>query len=360
MKYLNALNKITGFGPKTLEKLSGFFSSFEEAWQSNREKLLLSGIGEKSADRFLKEREHLDPLAEWEKLVRENVQMIPRNDPSFPTLLKEIPTCPFVLYYKGNLAILNDRPAIAIIGSRKYSRYGQEATLKFSNDLSRAGFTIVSGLALGIDSIAHTGTLSSDGKTVAFLGNSLDEKNIYPRYNVNLSREIVASGGALISEYPLETPAGNYTFPARNRLIAGATLGTLVIEAGEKSGSLITAELALEFNREVFAVPGDIFSPGSVGANSLIQKGAKLVRRTEDVLEEIGLQESLADKNRLAYKAESETEKSLLSLLSREPLHIDKLARMAKLGTMTVASTLSILEIKGVIRNVGGQNYIKC
>ncbi|MFZ5982184.1 MAG: DNA-processing protein DprA [Patescibacteria group bacterium] len=358
MKYLNALNKIPGLGPKTLEKLANFFPSFEEAWKSDQEALLLSGLGEKLVAKFILERKSLDPEAEWERLEKENVRMISKNSSDFPALLKEIPTCPFVLYYKGNISILNEYPAIAIVGSRKYSRYGEQASLKLSSDLAQAGITIISGLALGIDAIAHAGTLGASGRTVAVLGNSLDEKNIYPRYNVNLSREIIASGGALISEYPIETPAGNFTFPSRNRLIAGMTLGTLVIEAGEKSGSLITAELALEFNREVFAVPGDIFSPGSVGANSLIRKGAKLVSCSEDILEEIGLFERQKNIPGGTYRPENEIEREILKVLTHEPVHIDKLARMTKLKTMAVASTLSMLEIKGIAKNVGGQNYI--
>ncbi len=359
MKFLNALNKIGGVGSQKMRLLLNFFGSAEAAWNAGLKDLEQSGIGPALASKIVDERAIINPDKEWEKLSKENIRMIALGDPDYPRLLKETASPPHIIYMRGELDF-NSAPMISIVGSRKYTNYGAQAATAFAKDLAASGLVVVSGMALGIDSIAHRGALSGDGKTVAVLGGSLDDKNIYPRNNFNLSREIMESG-ALLSDYPVETPAGiPGNFPARNRIIAGLSLGTLVIEAGEKSGTLITAANALEFNREVFAVPGSIFSPQSAGTNELIRKGAKIVTGVKDILEELNLEEAATSAPAAPKIPENKTEEVLLKILSSHPLHIDNLAKMSKLETSACSSALALMEIKGWIKNIGGQNYILC
>jgi DNA processing protein len=356
MKYLNALNKIPGVGVKKMHLMLNFFETGENIWKANRQNLIQSGIGEKLTEKIIEEKSDINPDEEWEKLKKENVEMISLSDSAYPKSLKEIPNPPYLLYKKGSYEF-NFAPAIAIVGSRRYSAYGSQIASSLAHDLASAGITVVSGMALGIDSFSHRGALDNSGKTVAVLGNSLDDGNIYPRNNFNLSREIVENG-ALVSEYPIQTSAGPLTFPARNRIVAGLTLGTIVIEAGEKSGSLITAGMALDYNREVFAVPGSIFSPFSLGTNNLIKNGARVVTGIKDILEELDLSKTNTLVEKIAKNPQTEEEKILLRILSADPLHIDNIAKLAKLQTATCSGTLSIMEIKGWVKNIGGQNYI--
>lgn len=356
LEYLNALNKIEGVGPKRMRQLMTFFASPQAIWEADLQKLIQSGIGNAIAQKISSQKSGINPEAEWQRLEKENVRMILETDEEYPLLLKEIPTAPYILYMKGEMDL--NAPMISIVGSRKYTAYGSQVAYALAKELAQAGITVVSGMAFGIDSIAHRGALDAGGKTIAVLGDSLDEKNIYPASNLNLSREIAGSG-CLLSDFPIETPAGiPGNFPARNRIIAGLSLGTLVIEAGEKSGTLITANLALEFNRDVFAVPGPIFSPQSFGTNNLIKNGAKVVTSIKDILEELNLEEVHKKSFAPAKIPTSQEEEKILQMLSTDPLHIDNISKLSKLGTATVASTLSMMEIKGWVKNIGGQNYI--
>jgi DNA processing protein len=357
MKYLNALNKINGVGSQKMRTLLNFFGSAEKIWQAGADELAKSGIGPALTEKIKSGRGNIDPAAEWAHLEKENVQMITFNMPEYPRLLQEIANPPYIIYMKGEID-LNSTPMISIVGSRKFTSYGSQAATSFAKDLAAAGVIVVSGMALGIDSIAHQGALSGGGKTIAVLGGSLDDKNIYPRNNFNLSREIIENG-ALLSEYPIETPAGiQGNFPARNRIIAGLSLGTLIIEAGEKSGTLITANSALESNREVFAIPGSIFSPQSSGTNELIRHGAKIVTGVKDILEELDLDEARAKTPTIPKIPENKAEEILLKILSADPVHIDNLKKLSKLETSALSSTLMLMEIKGWAKNIGGQNYI--
>ncbi len=364
LKYLNALNKISGVGAQTLRKLMGFFGSAEAAWDGDLEPLIRSGIGEKLASRIFDERKNTHPEREWEIMTKENIHLLAWNDPLYPAILKESPHPPYLLYIKTaepfdeiEFSRLIAAPAVAIVGARKNTPYGALVAQNLAKDLSAAGITVISGMALGIDSWAHRGALDGGGKTIAVLGNSLDEKDIYPRHNVNLAREIVQSG-ALFSEYTTEATTGRMAFPARNRIVAGLTLGTIVVEAGEKSGALITAQMALEANREVFAVPGSIFSESSIGTNGLIRSGAKVVTGIKDILEELGLEKNTHQKKSLPKAPCNEEEERLLKILSSEPLHIDIIAKLVKLQTATASATLVMMELKGWVKNIGGQNYI--
>ncbi|OGI40222.1 MAG: DNA protecting protein DprA, partial [Candidatus Moranbacteria bacterium RIFOXYB1_FULL_44_23] len=259
---------------------------------------------------------------------------------------------------RGNLEILKNK-SIAVVGSRKFTEYGQRTTQNLCRDLVRAGLTIVSGLALGIDAIAHRATLAAEGSTIAVLGTGIDDDTIYPRDNFNLAKDILAKGGTLLTEYPPHTPSLKQNFPARNRIMAGLTLGTLVIEAALDSGSLITAGFALEAGREVFAVPGSIFSPQSAGANFLIKSGAKLVESATDVLQELNLAERDQPKLQKIYEPKTREEEKVWNTLSSDPLHVDRLVKLTRLNPATIGSTLATLEIEGVVRNIGGQNYIR-
>ena len=360
--YLNALNKIEGLGCKKLKQLMNFFDSPEKAWQADLATLVKSGIGESVAEKIVAQRPNINPNEEWAKLEKENISMFCIKDENYPALLKEIPDSPYIIYMKGNLDCIK-LPLVAIVGSRKLTNYGSMVARGFAKELAKNGVCIVSGLAFGIDAAAHRGALDAKGKTIAVLGNSLDAESIYPRTNFQLSQEILNSDGLLVSEFPIKTSPSNWTFPSRNRIMAGMSLGTLVVEAAMESGSLITANLALDYNRDVYAVPGEIFSPQSEGTNSLIRSSrAKLVTSAADILEELKIESTekyVAKPSEEQLSSLSDEEKKVYSVLSHEALHVDRIIKLTKLETSAISSTLSMLEIKGVVKNVGGQNYIK-
>ncbi|EKD58741.1 MAG: hypothetical protein ACD_56C00060G0015 [uncultured bacterium] len=358
MKYLNALNTIQGLGAKKLKLLVNHFETAEEIWHASLDELTNSGISEDVARIIIEKRPSIDPEQEWLKLEKENIQVFTEKDPQYPALLKQIPDNPHLIYTRGDLACLK-LPLIAVVGSRKLTSYGIQAAHGFAKSLAKNGICVVSGLAFGIDACAHRGALEAGGKTIAVLGNSLDDQNLAPRSNFNLAQDILAGGGLLISEFSVPTKAEIWTFPARNRIMAGMSLGTLVIEAAEKSGSLITANLTLDYNREVFAVPGSIFSPQSTGTHKLIKAGAKLVSSAMDVIGELRLDYIENKPSPRAATGLSQTEEKIYQELSHESLHIDIITKLTKLETSAISSTLALLEIKGLIRNVGGQNYIR-
>ncbi len=358
MKYLHALNKIEGIGSQKIKKLLSFFNNTgENIWHATYSDLQIALGDGKLPEKIINVRKKIDPEKEWTYLKKENIHIISLTDKTYPKLLKEISNPPYLIYLRGNLN-LNELPAIAVVGARKYSSYGAQAAIAFSRDLAKSGLSIVSGLALGIDAIAHKSTLDINEKTIAVLGSSIDNKNIYPRANYQLAQEIVAKNGTLLSEYPPETSATTFTFPARNRIIAGLSLGTIVVEAGEKSGALITARLALENNREVFAIPGSIFSENSTGTNNLIKAGAKLATNISDILEELNFSQIKLAAKSCKKITDDKNEIAILNILSDKPIHIDNIGKISKLGTATTTSILTIMEIKGWIKNIGGQNYI--
>ena len=357
MKYLHALNKIERIGPQKIKILLSAFGTAENAWKASLTDLqkVLKNIN--LAEKIFLKKQTVDPDVEWNNLQKADIQVIDFLNSNYPKLLKEIHNPPYLIYTRGKL-IFNQLPAIAIVGSRKFSNYGKQLADTFSYNLAKSGFVIVSGLALGIDAIAHQGALRSAGKTIAVLGGGIDDESIYPRTNFGLAQEIIHQDGLIVSDYAPGTPATNLTFPARNRIIAGLTLGTLVIEAGEKSGTLITAKMALESNREIFAIPGSIFSPTSIGTNNLIKSGAKIVTCVQDILEEFNLSQTLKIKQTPLKLPENEAEKILLTILSDVPSHIDNIAKHSHLTISTLSATLTMMEIKGWVKNLGGQNYI--
>jgi DNA processing protein len=281
-----------------------------------------------------------------------DIRQISINDENYPKLLKEIKDPPKILYLRGE--ILFDDSFFAVVGTRRFSPYGKQVTLEIAGDLAEAGLTIVSGLAPGIDTFSHQAALERKKRTIAVLGTGLDEKSIYPKTNLKLARKILETGGCLISEYPPETPGSKFTFPQRNRIISGLSLGVLVVEAKQKSGALITAQYAFEQKRKVFAIPGPIYSLNSKGCHYLIKKGAKLVEKANDILEELNLpQLSILG----LPKGENKEENLILETLKEGALYIDKIIERTKLSAATVASTLAILEIKGKVKNLGGNIY---
>jgi DNA processing protein len=356
--FYHAFNCVGGFGPQKFSKLLARFNSLERAWSASQEELEACDIGPAALKALLEKRNELSPEKLFQELEREGIKLIAQSHKAYPPQLKEISSAPAILYTRGSLEILKNK-SVAVVGSRKFTEYGQRATQSLCRDLVRAGLAVVSGLALGIDAIAHRATLDAGGATIAVLGTGIDDTTIYPRDNFNLARDIIALGGALITEYPPRTPSLKQNFPARNRIMAGLTLGTLVVEAAQDSGSLITAGLALEFNREIFAIPGPIFSPQSAGANFLIKNGAKLVESATDVLQELNLSTRDQETQRKIYEPKTTEEKKIWNALSTDPLHVDRLAKMTKLNPAVVGSTLALMEIEEAVRNAGGQYYIK-
>jgi DNA processing protein len=288
--------------------------------------------------------------------IGEGIKKIGIDDKNYPELLKKITDPPKILYFKGE--INKEEPCFAVVGTRRFSAYGKQATLDIVGKLAEAGLTIVSGLAPGIDTFAHQVCVERKKRTIAILGTGLDERSIYPRSNLKLAKEIVKSGGCLMSELPPGTPGSKFTFPKRNRIISGLSCGVLVVEAKNKSGSLITARCALQQNRTVFAVPGPIYSSNSAGPHKLIKRGAKLVDNPNDILQELNLL-IFRNKNNKVSDAENQEESLILEALKEESLHIDKIIEKTKLKAFAVVSALAILEIKERVRNLGGNIYAR-
>ncbi|MFH1650722.1 MAG: DNA-processing protein DprA [Chloroflexota bacterium] len=299
-------------------------------------------------------RPKIVPEEEMAKLERSGVRALTYHDPSYPARLKEIYDYPPLLYLRGEL-LPEDEWCLAVVGTRRVSAYGRQVTEEIVADLVQNRITIISGLARGVDTVAHRAALAAGGRSIAVFACGLD--HVYPGENRELAHAL-AENGALVSEYPLGTrPRAEY-FPRRNRIMSGLSLGVLVVECGDSSGALITAQLALEQNREVFAIPGSIFSPSSRGTNHLIQEGAKLVRDCTDILEELNLQAVDRQMEMKEILPASDTESSLLRHLGTEPAHIDEICRSSGLPTATVSSTLAMLELKGMVKQVGPMNYV--
>lgn len=280
------------------------------------------------------------------------IRKISIKDKAYPKLLKEIADPPQMLFVKGEIGL--EEKCFAIVGTRRCSGYGQEMAGQIAGDLASAGLTIISGMAQGIDAAAHWAALKAGKRTIAVLGTGLDEKSIYPQSNLKLAQKILETGGALISEYPPGTHGSAFTFPQRNRLIAGLSLGVLVVEGKTRSGSLITANWAKLQGRKIFAVPGPLTSLNSQGPHLLIKQGAKLVETANDILEELNLPQREA---RREARGETKEEELILKVLAKQALPIDKIIETTKLDPALVISTLTIMESRGVVKNLGGKTY---
>lgn len=355
-KYFNAFNLIPEIGPIKFKKLLAYFGSLKEAWQAKRISLKKAGLEEKLVEEILIKRKEIDPDREIEKLFKEGISIMTIKDKSYPKILKEIYDPPALLYIRGSFQ-KEDEFSLAVVGTRRPSSYGAQVTLDVGSKLAQAGLTIVSGLAKGIDTLAHQAALEVGGRTIAVVGSGIDKKSIYPPANRQLAEKISCQG-AVISEYPIGTEAFPYHFPARNRIISGLSLGVLIIEAPEKSGALLTANHGLEQNRQVFAIPGPIYAKNSFGPNNLIKMGAKLVSSVDDILEELNLVSLKKQIETRKIIPDSKEEGLILEILSDKALHIDKIVSKTKLDTATVNSTLTLMEMKGKVRNLGGMNYV--
>ena len=330
----------------------------EDAWRANLPELMSAGLTEKEANNIIINRSAINPGEELEKLIKLGIRAITITDADYPKNLKEIFDAPPILFYRGSIACLS-RHCLAVVGARKHTAYGEAAAKKIVTPLAKNNITIVSGLALGIDALAHEATFKAGGLTAAVLGSDLDWKNIGPKTNLKLAEQILDSNGCLISEYSLGTTANRQTFPQRNRIISGLSRGVLIVEAGENSGSLITAACAVEQNRDVFAVPDSIFSPYSTGANNLIKRGAKPVTEADDILGDWLCQGELKLNKKELLETADEIEKIILDKLSFEPLHLDKLTELCQIKINMLSSKLMIMEMKGLVRSIDGGKYMK-
>jgi DNA processing protein len=354
LKYWISFSRIPGIGRVKTSQLLEYFHTLEDAWKASSGELKKAGIDSKSVTTIVNLRQKITPDAEIENLHKYKVKAITCNSPAYPQRLKEIHDYPPLIYIRGDIKP-EDECCLAVVGTRRATVYGRQVTEEIVTDLAKNNITIVSGLAKGIDSIAHRVALEANGRTIAIFASGLDI--VYPAENAGLARDIMERG-ALVSEYPLGTRPKADNFPRRNRIMSGISLGVLVIEAGEKSGALITAEQALQQNREVFAVPGSILSPASKGTNSLLQQGAKLVRNHVDILEELNLAMVTQQLEMKELLPTDETEVLLLKQLSSEPAHIDEICRQSGLTASMVSSTLAMMELKGMVKQVGAMNYI--
>ncbi len=354
-KYWVALSRHQKIGARTFYKLYKRFKTLEKVWQASNRELSEAGLDLGQIEAIGEIIEKIDPQKELAKLRKHHIEIIIYPDENYPKLLKEIPDAPGILYLKGKI-LPQDEIALAVVGSRKYTNYGRMAAQRIVDPIARNRITIISGLALGIDSFAHQTALDAGGRTIAVLGCGLDQ--IYPISNIKLADRILKSGGAIISEYPLGMPALRHNFPVRNRIIAGLSLGTLVVECAEDSGSLLTASAAITYNREVFAVPGEIFSETSAGTNKLIKMGARIVTAYTDILEELAIEEKVKVKAAREVIATSKDEEIILNLL-KEPKLADQLMLQSGLEVSEVNSLLVQMEMKGLIRNLGGTRYVR-
>jgi DNA processing protein len=374
MKEWIALNMTPGIGPRSAAMLLERFGSAEAVFNATRAELEGMRLRAETIE-SIRARDLLETAAQEIERVRQlNADVLLLDDGTYPSLLREIFDPPITLYVKGAWEICLDAPCVAVVGSRRCSTYGQNAALMLARDLASRGVTIISGLARGIDAAAHRGALEAGGRTVAVMGTGLDQ--IYPRDHRKLAEAILGAGGAIVSEFPLGTPPAPQNFPYRNRVISGLSLGVLLVEAAENSGSLITARMAMEQNREVWAVPGNITSRNSFGTNYLIKgAGAKLIQQWQDVATELPPEiaasllppeikkedeKHLTRQLSLVPEGLSDTEHAIYKLLSTdEATHIDALLESTRLSIPQLTTALLGLEMRELIRQLPGKCFIR-
>ena len=370
-----ALNMTPGIGPRAAAKLLERFGSAQAVYRATRVELEKVRLLPEAVDSIIARDRYEKAEAEIENVRKLGGDILILDDGVYPALLREIYDPPITLYVKGAWSECLEQPCVAIVGSRKCSTYGQNAASMLARDLAHRGVTIVSGFARGIDAAAHRGAIEGRGRTVAVIGTGIDE--IYPRDHKKLADEILDAGGAVVTQFPLTTPPVSENFPYRNRIISGLSLGVVVVEAAENSGSLITARLAIEQNREVFAVPGNITSRNSFGTNYLIKgAGAKLIQQWQDVAAELPPQiaakilpppfgekkkeRSLADRLALVPQGLTGFEQSVFKLLSADdPAHIDALVDRSRLTISDLTAALLTLEMRDLIRALPGKCFVR-
>ncbi len=355
IRYWIGLSMVHDIGPVTSRKLLASFGNPEDIFKADTDRLMsVKGISRERVENIRK-------FSQWDEvekhlgvMEKNGIEAVPYQDACYPEVLKNVEDAPVVLYMKGKYHP-DDRFAIGVVGSRKHTAYGEAVTQRIAGELSAAGFTVVSGLARGIDTLSHKSALAAGGRTIAVLGSGPDV--CYPAENRGLA-ERIAYSGSVISEFLPGTLPNKENFPRRNRLISGLSLGILVVEATDNSGSLITAGYALEQNKEVFAVPGNITSRNSEGTNKLIKQGAKIVLKTDDIIEELApvLKGYIRIKQKECSLLIGE-ESSLCTVLSREPKHVDLISRESGLSVNQLLNLLLSLELKGIVKQASGKRF---
>jgi DNA processing protein len=350
-----AFTHVHGVGPARLRHLLAYFGNLKEAWWAEAVDLAESGLPQAAIAHLITLRKSLQPEKLLDEIHRLGAQVVTLADENYPPLLRETEGSPAVLYVKGTLTA-QDQRAVAVVGTRKASNYGVEMTRRLVVALTQAGVTIVSGLAHGIDVIAHQEALNAGGRTIAVLGCGIDI--LYPSNHRHVAEKIIENG-ALITEFAPGTEPLPVNFPIRNRIISGMTLGTLVVEAPEKSGALQTANFAGEQGRDVFAVPGNVTSPNSMGTNMLIQDGAKLVISAEDILKELNLSQRSAETRQAVKKLmpANPVEARIMELLQTEALHVDEISRECQLSIQETNAILALMELKGLVFQSAPMTY---
>lgn len=353
--YWVGFNYIKGIGAVRLQTLlDAFEGDLQTAWNAPSERLVRSGLSPRIIQNILKVRGEIDLERIWERTMAAGIQVMTWQDEYYPRLLREIYQPPPVLYLRGEV-LPEDETAVAVVGTRRITAYGRQVTEELVSALARNQITVVSGLARGTDAAAHQSALRAGGRTIAVLGSGVDR--IYPPEHRRLAEEI-AESGAVVSDYPPGTAPESANFPPRNRIISGMSLATVVVEAGETSGALITATFAAEQGREVLAVPGLITAPSSKGTNRLINSGARPLLSPEDVLEAINLQRMNTQRIARRVLPADDTETKLLEVMGDGSMVVDEISFLSGLPIDKVSATLAMMELKGLIRNSGGMNYI--
>jgi DNA processing protein len=352
--YWVGFNMVKGIGAVRFKALLDSFGTAEAAWNASPETLQEVGLSRKIIESFQRVRNGVSLEQIWERIQSLGVKVLTWDDEGYPRHLKDIDQPPPVLYVRGSL-LPEDEWAVAIVGTRRVTSYGRQVAEEVATAMAHNGVTIVSGLARGVDSIAHQAAVNAGGRTLAVLGNGIDL--VYPPENRRLASQILEHG-ALLSDYALGTPPDGINFPPRNRIISGLSLAVIIVEAGETSGALITASFAAEQGRDVFAVPGNINAPQSQGTNRLIRDGAQPLINPQDVLEALNL--TMVTEHRAVRVAlpSDPIESRLYKLLSQEPMHVDEIRAQTDMPIETVSATLAMMELKGMVRQVGGMNYI--
>ena len=353
-KYWVGFNLIKGIGAVRMQALIHHFDDLESAWKGTPIELAGAGLSLKLIERINQARANIDLEKVWARIESQGIQVLTWEDEAYPQRLKEIDQPPPVLYVRGNY-VPDDLFAVAIVGTRRVTPYGRQITEELASFLASHGITVVSGLARGVDAIAHHSALKAGGRTIGVLGSGVDK--IYPPEHRQLAEKMMEQG-AIVSDYAPGTPPDASNFPPRNRIISGLSLAVVVIEAGETSGALITAEFAAEQGREIFAVPGSILAPQSKGTNKLIQKGALPLLSINDLMQALNLTRVGDQKTARKNIPADETEACLMKTLTDDPLHVDEIRNQTELPIEKVSATLALMELKGMVRQVGGMHYV--
>jgi DNA processing protein len=347
-------NMVKGIGAVRFQGLLSAFGSAEAAWKASPDALRSAGLSQRVVENLLALRSQVNLEQVWQQMQARGITLLTWEDETYPRRLKEIDQPPPVLYVRGAL-MPEDEWAVAIVGTRRVTSYGRQIAEELGACLARHGVAVVSGLARGVDAIAHQAALDAGGRTIAVLGSGVDR--IYPPEHRRLAEQITQQG-AVISDYAPGTGPDAANFPPRNRIISGLSLAVVVVEAGGKSGALITASFAAEQGREVFAVPGNIKAPQSEGTNRLIQQGARPLLDVTEILESLNLTSVTEHVNARASLPADATEAQIIEILGQEPLHVDVLREQSGLPIDQVSAALALMELKGMVRHLGGMNYM--